>query len=163
MKKKRDLIVIPYGTPSWGISSENMKSVLPVLKNTTDIAYLLPLWGLVYARDFHNAMLSGFASMNERDLTKETGLMIRSWLHHKGIMYDRIVLLNYGQTMKFWNIGAVKTPIVKKITIIRYLPSKVRMTQKIVRFLNEDRSKNIQLTAKEKTHRFVSKRADKNR
>ena len=133
----RNLLVVPYGTPNWGIASENMRSLLPKLKNDTDVAYLLPLWGIVYAKDFHQTMLSGYAHMPERDLLKQTGLMVRSWLLHKGIIYNRIALLNYGNTMKFWNIGAVRTPIVKKVTIIRFLPSKVRMQNKITRTLNE--------------------------
>lgn len=159
--KKRNLIVIPYGTPNWGILSENMKEVLNSLIDSTDVVYLLPLWGLVYAKDFHPSMLSGFASMNEREITKQTGLMIRSWLLHQGIMYDKIALLNYGNTMSFWNVGAIKTPIVKKVTIIRYLPSKVAIIKKITRTLNEDRTKNISLTAKEKANRLISKRGDK--
>ena len=157
----QNLLVIPYGTPKWGIASENMRDLLPTLHDRTDVAYLLPLWGLVYARDFHQTMLSGFSQMPERDLLKQTGLMVRSWLLHKGIIYDRIALLNYGNTMKFWNLGAVRTPIVKKVTIIRFLPSKVRMQNKIARTLNEDRTKRTTLTAKEKAHRLVSKRGDK--
>ena len=41
---KRNLIIIPYGTPAWGIASDNMKAVLKSLKAPTDVAYLLPLW-----------------------------------------------------------------------------------------------------------------------
>jgi hypothetical protein len=155
---KRNLIVIPYGTPDWGIASPNMKSVLSSIGTPTDVAYLLPLWGLIDARDYHSTMLSGYAHLRERDLLKQTGLMVRSWLLHKGIMYNKIVLLNYGQSMKFWNIGVQQTPLAKKITIIRFLPSKSRMIKKIVRNLNEDRSKNNTLTAKEKTTRFISNR-----
>ena len=154
----RNLIVIPYGTPEWGIASSNMKQVLSSIKNPTDVAYLLPLWGLIYARDYHSTMLSGYAHLRERDLLKQTGLMVRSWLLHKGIIYNEIVLVNYGQSMKFWNLGVQKTPLAKKITIVRFLPSKNRMIKKIVRTLNEDRSKNTTLTPKEKTTRFISKR-----
>lgn len=155
---ERNLIIIPYGTPGWGIASENMKRVLSSLSTATDVAYLLPLWGLVYAKDYHSTMLSGYAHLRERDLLKQTGLMVRSWLLHKGIMYNEIALLNYGQSMKFWNLGVQQTPLAKKVTIVRFLPSKNRMIKKIVRTLNEDRSKNNTLTAKEKTTRFISKR-----
>ena len=159
--KKRNLIVIPYGTPNWGIMSDNMKELLNSLIDPTDVVYLLPLWGLISTRDFHQSMLSGFASMNEREITRQTGLMIRSWLLHQGIIYDKIALLNYGNTMNFWNIGVVKTPVVKKVTIVRYIPSKVRIIKKIVRTFNEDRTKNISLTAREKANRLISKRGDK--
>jgi hypothetical protein len=118
MKK---LLIIPYGTPRWSAGSENIREITARCRNL-DVMYLLPMWGLVNMQHFHTSMLSGYAHLPEHRLIQNTAVMVRSWLHHKGPEYSKIILMNYGKGMKFWTKGAAKTPVVKKIKVIRYLP-----------------------------------------
>jgi hypothetical protein len=132
MKK---LLIVPYGTPKWGIASNNMKSVLRSVKNL-DVMYLCPMWGLVEAKRFDHSLLTGAGSVSERVLTRTTALMIRSFLLEQSKDYQNIVIINYGPGMQYWNAGAQRTSAMRKVKIVRYLPQSNYVIKKVIKELN---------------------------
>jgi len=134
-----NLIVVPFGTPKWGVQSENMKSVLQSCKGKkTDVVYLLPQWGLVSSKRYSPVLLKGLYDISEQKLLKYTAVSIRSWLYHEAKKYKRIVVISYGNSMKFWNKGAAGTPMMNRVTLIRYFPnSETVLRRRIARACNE--------------------------
>tara|TARA_B100000963_G_C22229387_1_gene495136 strand:- start:174 stop:581 length:408 start_codon:yes stop_codon:yes gene_type:complete len=134
-----NLIVVPFGTPKWGVQSDNMKNVLQSCKGKkTDIVYLLPQWGLISSKSYSPVLLKGLYDIPTQKLLKQTAVNVRSWLHSKGRKYKRIVVINYGNSMKFWNKGAAGTPMMNKVKLVRYLPnSEVVLRRRITRACNE--------------------------
>lgn len=133
MKK---LLIVPYGTPKWGIASENMKSVLRSVRNV-ELMYICPMWGLVDAKRFDHSLLSGAGSVTERALVKTTALMIRSFLIENGDKYSNIVIINYGPGMQYWNAGAQRTSAMRQVKIVRYLPQSNFVIKKAIKELNK--------------------------
>jgi len=138
----KNLLIVPYGTPKWGIASDNMRSVLKSVKNL-DVMYICPIWGLIDARRFDHSLLTGSSHINERSLNKTTALMIRSFLLHKHEDYGNMVLINYGQGMKYWNAGAQQTPVARRIKIVRYLPQHTFVTNRIIRAFHAKHNQTI--------------------
>ena len=133
-----NVIIVPFGTPKWGIQSDNMKSVLQSCKKKTDVIYLLPQWGLVSSKKYHPALLKGLYDIPEQKLVKITAVAVRAWLHENAEKYKKIIVLNYGNSMKFWNKGAAGTPYMNKVKLIRFLPkSQVVLRRRIARACNE--------------------------
>ena len=133
MKK---LLIVPYGTPKWGIASDNMKSVLRSVRNV-EVMYICPMWGLIDAKRFDHSLLSGAASVSERALVKTTALMIRSFLIENGEKYANVVIINYGPGMQYWNAGAQRTSAMRKVKIVRYLPQSNFVIKKAIKELNK--------------------------
>jgi len=133
-----NLIIIPFGTPNWGVQSDNMKSVVSGCKGKTNVVYLLPQWGIVSSRAYHPDLLKGIYNTPEKKMLQTTAVAVRSWLHHQAEQYKRIVVLNYGHSMKFWNKGAAGTPFMQKVKVIRYLPrSPAVLRRRVTRACNE--------------------------
>lgn len=133
------LIIVPFGTPKWGVQSDNMKSVLQSCKGKkAEVVYLLPQWGLVSSKSYSPALLKGLYDIPTKKLLQITAVAVRSWLHYKGDKYKRIVIINYGNSMKFWNKGAAGTPFMNRVKLVRYLPnSEVVLRRRIARACNE--------------------------
>ena len=132
------LIIVPFGTPNWGVQSENMKAVVGGCGRKTSVVYLLPQWGLVSSKAYHPALLKGMYNTSEKKMLQNTAVAVRSWLHHQADKYQRIVVLNYGHSMKFWNKGAAGTPFMQKVKVVRYLPrSPSVLRRRLTRACNE--------------------------
>ena len=54
-----NLIIIPFGTPNWGVQSDNMKSVVSGCRGKANVVYLIPQWGIVSSRAYHPSLLKG--------------------------------------------------------------------------------------------------------
>ena len=118
----KQLLIIPYGTPHWNPFSTEVKEIsYPNL----DIAYLLPLWGIVMQRDLSRYIdiLQTVQGIPEHQMSRDTAVSIRTWLHLNGKKYPRIVILKYGPLMPFWSKGAAGTPYMNNVKIVRFVPN----------------------------------------
>lgn len=122
-----NLLVVPWGTPHWSPKSPNMSEVVRMHSKDTRVVYLLPFWGLLgTAAITHNPDILKYTNgigLKHRELEKETGINIRSWLIHNEKKYARIIFLDYANGGKFWSLGAAGLSCMKKVKIVRFKES----------------------------------------
>jgi hypothetical protein len=120
-----NLLIIPWGTPHWSPKSQNMSEILHNHSANTRVLYLVPLWGLlgINAIVHNKEVLLSVNGINERKLTRDTAVNIRSWLIHKAENYDKIIFISYANGGKFWSKGAAGLPCMNKVKIVNWKPS----------------------------------------
>lgn len=116
-KNPRNLIVVPYGTPNWHFRSDNIRTLLRENKQFL-LVYLLPVWGLVKATDFHPTMLVKTHSASERQILKDTAIMARAWLLEHN--FEQVIFIKQGEYVKYWDIAIVNTPLAPKVKILNF-------------------------------------------
>ena len=107
-----NLLIIPWGTPHWSPQSKNLLEVRNKHSKSTRVLYLVPLWGLLGINAIVNnqEVLVSVNGLNERQMTRDTAINIRSWLIHKSANYDKIIFVSYANGGKFWSKGAAGLP-----------------------------------------------------
>ncbi len=120
-----NLLIIPWGTPHWSPQSKNLLEVRNKHSKSTRVLYLVPLWGLLGINAIVNnqEVLVSVNGLNERQMTRDTAINIRSWLIHKSANYDKIIFVSYANGGKFWSKGAAGLPCMKNVRIVNWKPS----------------------------------------
>jgi len=128
----KNALIIPYGTPNWGVFSDNFKNIYQQLNEKFDIFYILPIMGIVNFKKFHPSLVWNTSGLSERTIAVETPLMIRAWILEHEHKYRKVLVLNYGSNIKHWNKAIAKTNMGRNVRIIRYNQNQNTVKRKVI-------------------------------